>query len=99
MNNELLQHEELPIEDYMQTANLNCQQEKALNWWLDSHAFKVIALGKDDFLFIQYEPSEGGLSIHTELYTGEQILQKLQNNYAVNIQRPEVKLFFTGSIE
>jgi hypothetical protein len=94
-----LQQNEFSIEDYMQTADLNCRQERVLNWWLDSNALKVVALGKDDFLFIEYEPTEGGLSIESKLYTGEQTLQILEKNYAIDIKRPEVKLFFTNSIE
>jgi hypothetical protein len=86
-------------EDYMQTATMNCRQEKVLNWWLGSHAFKVVALGKDEFMLIEYEPIKDDLIIETKLYTEEQILQKLQNSYAINIKKPEIKLFFKNSIK
>ena len=85
--------------EYLQTATTSCQNRMEFDWNLDNSAVRVIKFGNDDYLVVEYGPSEDGLVIEEySLMNTKQCHYYLTDVLLIDMFNSALRLFFEGRL-
>jgi hypothetical protein len=85
--------------EYLKSATTSCKNRMEFDWNLDDSAVRVIKFGNDDYLVVEYGPSEDGLVIEEySLMNTKQCYYYLTDVLLIDMLNSDLRLFFEGRL-